>query len=54
MISLLILQSQAGDLGLELTDMTFGGLVVLGLGDLFLQFLDLLLYGCHRRPPYSE
>ena len=47
---LLLFLVQASDLGLQLAYVALRGLVVLGLGDLLLQFLDLLLDRRHALP----
>ena len=46
---------QSGDgLGLQLAYMALCGLVVFGLGDLVLQFLNLLLYRRHYVHPFPD
>ncbi len=51
-LSFFVFLLKAGDLRFEFTDMTFGSLVVLGLGDLFLELSYLILN--RRTTPSSD
>ena len=49
-LCLLLSGLKCGYLGLELANVALSGLVVLGLGNLVLEGLDLLFYGCQYNP----